>query len=337
MLTDRQKLILKAIIEEYVNTAEPVGSTSLIDKPYLRFSSATIRAEMAYLEAEGYLDKTHTSSGRIPSDKGYRYYVECLLTRDFDVQNEFPLIDRIFADNEMAREKAIKEALNLLSELTNYTSVALGPDTKTSLVKRLDFIPLSKDEAIVLIVTSGGHVQNQMINIPKGMDIEELRKVVATLNDVLKDIPLSEVSKILSEEISRSKVKEFMQYQEQLINSFLNAFSKFANDNFYLSGMSNIFDQPEFHDITKVRKYIETLDKVSLLKLTGDSYGLNIKIGLENEIVSMEKCTIVSVPYRINEDEIGRIAVIGPTRMEYKRVIPLLEYIAKNMGKLYRK
>ena len=338
MLTDRQKLILKAIVEEYVETAEPVGSKVLTEKPYLGFSSATIRFEMAKLEELGYLEKTHTSSGRIPSELGYRFYCSNLVTRDYDVQESFPLIDEIFEKNEFERDEAIKEALNLLSNLTNYTSVALGPDVNNTLVKKLDFVPLNARQAVILIVTEHGNVQNQMVTIPRGMNLEELRKIVVMLDDCLKNVPLSKVEKILNDQFSKIQIKDFMNYRDQLINSFLTAFSKIADDNYYLSGVTNVFNQPEFNDVRKMKSFIEAMEERSLLKMMDEgNHGLSIKIGRDNQIIPMDNCTVISVPYRIDDDAYGTIAVIGPTRMEYRRVIPLVEYIAKNMSKLYRR
>lgn len=338
MLTDRQKLILKAIVEEYISTGEPVGSKILTEKPYLDFSSATIRFEMARLEELGYLEKTHTSSGRIPSDRGYKYYADSLVTRDTDVLEDFPLIDDIFKEKEFAREEAIKEALNLLSKLTNYTTVALGPDVKKCLIKRLDFIPISEREAVFLIVTDQGHVQNQTIKIPYGMDLEELRKIVSTLDDCLRNTPIEEAEELINKEFASIQIKDFIDYQEQIINTFVNAFAKFANENFYLSGVSNILNQREFTDAKKIKSFMDVLDRKSLIRVISDEkHSLSIKVGSENKIVPMEDCTVISVPYRVSEDQYGTVAVIGPTRMEYKKVIPLVEYIAKNMTKLYKK
>lgn len=337
MLTDRQKLILKAIVEEYIETAEPVGSKSLTDRPYLEFSSATIRFEMAKLEELGFLEKTHTSSGRIPSELGYRYYCSNLVTRDYDVQESFPLIDEIFIRKEYQRDEAIKEALNLLSKLTNYTSVALGPDLQNVLVKKIDFIPISTNQAVILIVTDHGNVTNQVVSVPLGMSLEELRKIVVMLDDCLRNVPLSRVEKIISDQFANIQIKDFMDYREQLINSFLTAFSKMNEDNFYLSGISNVFNQPEFNDATKMKAFVQAMEERSLLKMANDHDGLSIRIGRDNKIIPMDDCTVISVPYRIDDDAFGTIAVIGPTRMEYRRVIPLIEYIAKNMSKLYRR
>ena len=223
MLTSRQKLILKAIVEEYVNTAEPVASFDLMAKPYLNFSSATLRAEMALLEQLGLIEKPHTSSGRVPTSIGYRYYVENLVTRDSDVVSDFPLIDQIFNEHNLMKEEAIKEAMNLLSKLTNYTSMALGADYRSELVKKMDFIPVSDLEAVILIVTNEGHVSNQTIKIPKGLKSEDLKNVVKVLDEVLRNKPITDVEKILNDEFARLQVKDIMNYQDQLLNTFVNA------------------------------------------------------------------------------------------------------------------
>lgn len=337
MLTNRQKLILKAIVEEYVNTANPVASFDLMAKPYLNFSSATLRAEMAILEQLGLIEKPHTSSGRVPTSMGYKYYVENLVTRDSEVASQFPLIDQIFQQHDMMKEEAIKEAMNLLSKLTNYTSMALGADYRSELVKKMDFIPVSEKEAVILIVTNQGHVSNQMIKIPEGLNSEELKKVVKILDEVLRNKPLADVERILNDEFARFQVKDLMDYHDQLLNTFVNAFSKFYKDNYYLSGMSNVFGQPEFNDVNKLKKFMEAFEEGEVMRLVGNTNGLTVRIGSENKILAMDDCTIISVPYRIDDEKIGTIAVIGPTRMEYKKVIPLVEYIAGNMTKLYKK
>jgi len=337
MLTNRQKLILKAIVEEYVNTANPVASFDLMAKPYLNFSSATLRAEMATLEQLGLIEKPHTSSGRVPTSMGYKYYVENLVTRDSEVASNFPLIDQIFQQHDMMKDEAIKEAMNLLSKLTNYTSMALGADYRSELVKKMDFIPVSEKEAVILVVTNQGHVSNQMIKIPDGLNSEELKKVVKILDEVLRNKPLADVERILNDEFARFQVKDLMDYHDQLLNTFVNAFSKFYKDNYYLSGMSNVFGQPEFNDVNKLKKFMEAFEEGEVMRLVGNTNGLTVRIGSENKILAMDDCTIISVPYRIDDEKIGTIAVIGPTRMEYKKVIPLVEYIAGNMTKLYKK
>lgn len=337
VLSNRQKLILKAIIEAYVKDAQPVGSKTLTQMPYLGFSSATLRYDMAQLEELGFLEKTHTSSGRVPSEKGYRYYVEHLVTRDQDVIDSFPLIDEVFSKNKLVREHAVEEAIHLLSELTNYTAMAIGPSGQGSIIKKIDFIPLTEEQAVILIVTDKGHVQHQSIGIPEEMGINDLKEVIKTLDELLRDRPIEQASQILKAAFAKREIAAFLEYQSQLMHSFINAFAKFAQENFYLSGMTNVFDQPEFHDVKHVKNFVDMLDRRELVKLIADKNGLSIRFGSDLQLIPMENCTVISIPYRISDDEHGTIAVVGPTRMAYSKVIPLVEYIASNLGKLYNK
>jgi len=337
MLTSRQKLILKAIIEIYSETAEPVGSKALMNLPYLDFSSATLRYDMAALEELGFLEKTHTSSGRVPSEKGYRYYVDYLITRDHDVAKVFPLVDEIFSKNTLARDKAVQEALNLLSDITNYTAVAVGPDSNEAKIKRIDFIPLSNTDAVILIVTDQGHVQHQQIHISGDSSMSELKEVIKTIDDLLRDRLLKESIEILKTEQTKTELSHFMTYQAQIIDSFIQAFSKFAQDSFYLSGMTNVFEQPEFNNVNHIKKFMDMMERREIVKLIGSEEGLSIRFSSDMEIIPMNQMTIVSVPYQISDDEKGTIALLGPSRMAYRKVIPLLEYIAANLAKLYKK
>ncbi|HHT98820.1 MAG TPA: heat-inducible transcription repressor HrcA [Acholeplasma sp.] len=337
MLSSRQKLILKAVIETYVKDAVPVGSKYLTQLPHLNFSSATIRYDMQVLEELGFLEKTHTSSGRIPSEKGYRYYVDHLFTRNEDVVDTFPLIDKVFDRHKLARERAVEEAIRLLSDLTNYTALAVGPSGEDSIIKRIDFIPLSDKEAVILIVTDKGQVQHQNIRIPEEITMSHIKEVITTLDDLLKDKYLEDASKILQLTFAKKEVMNLMEYQVQLIDSFISAFSKFAEENFYLSGLTNVFDEPEFTNVKRVKQFVDMLDRRELIKLIGKNERLTVKFASDIEVMPLANTTVISIPYRISETEHGTIAVLGPTRMEYSRVIPLLEYIASNIGKLYKK
>ena len=340
MLTNRQKLLLKAIVEEYVKQGCPIGSKSLIDKPYLQFSSATLRFEMAKLEELGYLEKTHTSSGRVPSKKGYQYYVDNLFTRDYDVIDDFPSIDEIFAVSRFSnKEDTIKKALDLITELTNYTAIALGPDLEQSKIKKIDLILIDNREAVLLIVTNFGNIQNFKISIPESVEASELKKVIETLNDLLHNVPLTRVNRVINQEISKLQLQQYMEYQNSLLETFLDIFERFAESNYFVSGVSNIFHQKEFQEIETLEKIVDALvNKNNLVRLiSSNPNNLSVRIGGENEITHMDNCTIISVPYRVSEDNYGKIAIIGPTRMEYRKVIPLVEYLAKNMTKLYNK
>ena len=186
MLSDRQKLILKAIIEDYVITNEPVGSKALTEKPYLDYSSATIRYDMQALEESGYLEKTHTSSGRVPSQVGYRYYVDHLIIRDENVSEYFKYVDEIFDNKNLSKEDALKRITEFISELTGYYSIILGSSADFAKVMKMEIVPLSKNEAVMLIVTNTGAVQSQKISIPDGYNQDDLLKIIKKDNEGLK-------------------------------------------------------------------------------------------------------------------------------------------------------
>ncbi len=334
MLTGRQNAVLKHIVEMFVKTAEPIGSRNL--SKVLGVSPATIRNEMADLEEAGLLEKTHSSSGRVPSEKGYHYYVENLMSpSENDEELDMTLIDDLF-DRNMARDETIERAIQLLSQLTNYTSIALGPTASNSRVKKIELIPLYADLSVLLVVTNLGHVESKNISLPKGTDPEELAGIIRILNDILYDVPIQQVSNKLKYDINHSKIKELMQYNQQIIDAFLDAFTRFTQSKFYLSGQSNMLYQPEFKDLDRVRELMNFFEKNDILKLIEheNHNGLTVRIGQENQIKAMKDCSVVMVPYEVDEGEQGTIAVVGPTRMEYRKVIPLLQYLAKHLSKL---
>ena len=335
-LSNRQKLILKAIIEEYVATGEPVGSKVLTEKPYLDFSSATLRADMALLEMVGLLEKTHTSSGRVPSEAGYKYYVEHLVTRDYDVVNQFPLIDKIFQDETLNKEQMIKKAIDLLSNLTNYMTVASESSFDRTKIAKLDLVQITEDEALLLIVTNAAKVETKQIKIPK-MGFAEFKKVISVFDKALHNCYVREVKYILQSEDVANIISQYIDYQDEILKTFELAFNDFAQAKTFRSGIDTIFEIPEFRDVDKIREIMMAInDKKIDSLISAPTNGLSVRIGQENKIRVMSDCAVISVPYQIGDEEGGTIAVIGPTRMEYNRVIPLLEYIAKNMSKLFK-
>ena len=335
-LSNRQKLILKAIIEEYVSTGEPVGSKVLTEKPYLDFSSATIRSDMAYLEIIGLLEKTHTSSGRIPSEAGYKYYVEHLVTRDFDVVNQLPLIDKIFNDESLNKEQMIKKAIDLLSNLTNYMTIASESNFDRTRIAKLDLVQISDTDALLLIITNAAKVETKQVRIPK-MGFADFKKVIDAFDKALKNCYIREVKYILQSENVANIIAQYIDYQDEILKTFETAFSVFNETKTFHSGLDTIFEIPEFRDVDRIKEIMTAINDKSINKvIASPTRGLSVRIGQENNIQVMSDCTVISVPYLIGDDEGGTIAVIGPTRMEYKRVIPLLEYIANNMSKLFK-
>lgn len=336
MLTTRQEVVLKLIVEEYIKTAEPVGSRTL--SKVLDFSSATLRNEMADLEDLGYLEKTHTSSGRVPSDKGYHYYIERLLNDTNGKLEGYKVIDEIFEQSNVRRDEAIRQAMNLLSQLTNYTTVALGPSAYGSKIKKIELVPLYDNVCMILVITNRGHVESKQIIIPQNTDLDEMKRVIEIFNEILYDCPISKVSEKLHYEISTERIKEIMIYNKTIIDTFLEAFTKFTQSKYYLSGQNKMLYQPEFSSVEKVRELLQFFEKNDIFRLVEntDNQGLTVRIGKENAVSAMQGCTVITVPYELNDKESGTIAIVGPTRMEYKRVIPLIKYLAMHMSKLYK-
>ncbi|MFI3252140.1 MAG: heat-inducible transcriptional repressor HrcA [bacterium] len=335
-LSNRQNLILKTIIEEYVDSNEPVGSKQLTEKPHLAFSSATIRYDMAYLEEVGLLTKTHTSSGRIPSEEGYRYYVENFVTRNNEVIEQFPLIDQLFNNTSLQKEELLEQAINLVSDMTSYMTVASSTQLEHSKIMKIDLVKISESQAVMLVVTNQGHVENIKLNIPN-YSFEDLQLAVTTLDKLLNDKYISDISEILSDEKVKNNIKEYIVYYDDLTDAFTRAFAKFTKEKVYQSNIDPLFNQPEFQDINTVKRLLSTISNGNVLDLVSNEQGLSVRIGQDNQISSINDCTVISIPYQIDNGDSGTIAVIGPTRMEYNKVIPLLEYIANNMSKLFDK
>lgn len=336
MLTNRQNKILKAIIEEYVQTAEPVGSKSLTELEWLPYSSATIRNEMSYLEELGLIYKTHSSSGRVPTEEGYRVYVEMILLSEKQINDiSYPVIDQIFSRNQYNVEQAIKESMALITKLTDYTTVVLGVTAYNTRIKKLEFVALDGPYGVLLMVTDKGYVESQRITLPEAIRPQDIERVTAVLNNVLQDCLISEIDTVLEEKLKNGEIDNLLYAYDKLLSAMVNSLVKLPKDKFFLSGQTNMLNQPEFQDVDKIKALVKSIENQEILQaldLSGDK--ISVKIGDENKILAMKDCTVITVPYKYGDNEKGAIAVIGPTRMEYQKVIPLLEYVAeliKNM------
>ena len=334
MISPRQKKVLKWVVEEYVRTAEPVGSKSLASLPDFGYSSATIRNDMALLEEMGLIVKTHSSSGRVPSESGYKLYVQDIIEHQ-DEQASFPMIDDIFDQELISREQAIKESMALVTEITNYASLVLGAAAYRSRIKKLQFVKINEQLGVILMVTDQGYVESKKIIIPQEIHANDLDKVMQVLNEVLYDCPISQIDTALREQLQERNMDERIEYYDELVGILVGAFTKMAQDKYVLSGQTNILKQPEFQSIDKVRQLLDAIENQEILHVVDMNHtGITVKIGQENVVKAMEDCTVISVSYENEMGERGAIAVIGPKRMEYQKVIPLLDYISKNLRKL---
>lgn len=332
MLSARQLLIFKCIVEEFVETAEPVGSKSLMQRHQLPYSSATIRNEMSYLEETGFLEKTHTSSGRVPSTKGYRFYVSTLLqpSVDDEVKNQVAVL---LGDRHRSLNDIIQESCQMLSELTHLTTVALGPDSSYECLQNITLVPLNEHSVTAIIVTDKGHVENRMFTIKNSAYMEDLISCVGVMNELLDGIPINQVAYRLERDVKpilSAKVKE----HEVLFNAFLEAFMKFANGNVYFSGKENMLYQPEYNDVNKLRRLVSAFENSQswrILENIQEEEGVTVKIGSESPIVDLNDVSVISASFKTGRESKGSISVIGPTRMPYEKVVSLVEYISKSL------
>jgi len=328
MLGEREERVLKLIVEEYIKNAKPVGSSSICE--ILQCSSATIRNEMAELENLGYLEKTHISSGRIPSEKGYRYYVDNLMKPKNMTGEEMLKLQQVFHNSSLQMSDAISKSLEIISEMTNYTSVILGSASKENKLKQIEVLPLENNRLIAIVVTDKGHVEHKDLVIDVNISITEIKKTTEIINKMLVDTPIDEVSEKLEFEI-KPVIGKYVKQHEALYNAFYNVFTDFANrHNTKFVGKTNILKQPEFDNIDKIKRLIGKLEDKSLINnIKANEEGINIYIGSENEFD--EDVTIIKSKYNIEGEE-GTIAIVGPKRMEYDKVVSLLEYINSNIN-----
>ncbi len=326
MLTDRQNQILKLIITEYIKSARPVGS-NLICKE-LKCSSATIRNEMASLEELGLLEKTHTSSGRVPSEQGYRYYVDHLM-KPKELNGEDMLkLQIIFNNQQLELNDYLSESLKLIADITNYTSIVLGGTSHDNKLKEISVVPIDNENLIVIVVTDKGHVENKKITL-KNVSHEEIRKTVNLINDLIVGTPIDEVSSKLEFEI-KPIIGRYVKEHEIVYNTFYQVFKDFSSKNVNVVGKNNILKQPEFSSVDKIKDIFGKLDNEEQIinSIEEENNDIKVYIGKENNLD--DEVTVIKTKYHTADQE-GTIAIVGPKRMDYDRVVTLLEYIKSNI------
>lgn len=338
MLTDRQLLILQVIIEDFIQSAQPVGSRSLSKKEEIAFSSATIRNEMSDLEELGFIEKTHTSSGRVPSEKGYRYYVDHLLSPQVLKKNELQLLKSVYAERIYELEKVVQKSARILSELTNYTAIVLGPKVKDHKLKKIEIVPLNTETAIAIIITDTGHVENKLISLPSSVDIDEIEKMVNILNERLTGVPIVDLKNKIYKEVA-VLLKQHIHNYESLMATLTESFTTNESAKLFFGGKTNMLRQPEFHDIHKVQSLLSMIEQeqgfYDLIKQNPE--GITVKIGRENQNTTLEDCSLITATYSVGTDQFGTLAILGPTRMEYSRVITLLSAFSNDLTRLLTK
>ena len=329
----RSDKILKCIVEYFIKNAEPLGSKTLIDEYHLPFSSATIRNEMFALEKMGYIEKTHSSSGRVPSAKGYRYYCEHLRDKNIDetLKNSLQVV---LEQKIRSIEEVIKESCEILSHMTNLVSVVIGSNDLERLAN-IQLIQISDNTLTAVFVTDKGYVENKTFIVPSSVKANEVVECVKILNDRLKGTPVNElVEKV---ESLKPVLNDYVVSHDIVYQALLETFMRFAGDRLSLYGREELFNQPEFkNDAEKLQEVFKLLSDKSLFKEVNkevvregeDKVVLNI--GDTNPDVSM-----VTTKFKIGDGEESTITLLGPTRMDYDKVLTALEYLAEELNKYF--
>ena len=338
MLDERKQRILQAVIQDYISSAEPVGSRTLARKYDLGVSPATIRNEMADLEMLGYLEHIHTSSGRVPSSKGYRLYVDSLLPVQPMTDAEKVMIDKWYKAKVQQLDQVFQETAKIISKLTRNVYLALAPQISKAAFRCMQFLPLDDHRVIAVLMTDAGFVEDRIMEMPAGSSFEDFQRMAKVINGCLAGHTLGAIQngslKKIEAEIGDNGLYESAM---TLIDKALNSQRK---ERLYLGGTTEMMEQPEFHNVDKVKALLIMLEKDQLMKdilkaHLGD--GLTVTIGQENEYSGIKDCSIITATYHLDGELLGSMAVLGPTRMEYGRTMSLLNYMNSNLTEVIKR
>ncbi|MBR0463525.1 MAG: heat-inducible transcription repressor HrcA [Clostridia bacterium] len=333
-IDDRKYMILQAIIDDYIMTAVPVGSRTISRKSGVGFSPATIRNEMSDLEELGYLDQPHTSAGRIPSAKAYRLYVDQLMKHTELNEEDTRRIQEHLNKRTAQVEEVIRQAAMVLSDMTRYTAVVSGPTAKEITIKRLQLVPVTDSAALLIIVTSTGMLKEKLIPVPEGADADQLYGLSKLLTESMAGKSLSEAREQLGN--FGTKLGQHRELMSSVIDVLDNQLDGDASTPLMVGGRSNLLSYPEYSDVEKARSFLavlESREKLGTL-LRGNGVEFTVRIGPEIDIPEFADCSVVTASYHIGKDTTGTMGIIGPTRMDYARVMSVLNYMGKAISDL---
>jgi heat-inducible transcriptional repressor len=338
-LDERKKKILESIIRDYVETAEPVGSRAVVKKHGLKISAATVRNEMSDLEEMGFLEQPHTSAGRIPSEKGFRHYVDCMMEKETLQGVELMTLQKILQENISEINDLIARIGQFISCITNYASFILIPSVKFNNFKYLQVIQLEKSKALVLLVADFGIIMHRKIDIPETVGPEELLMIGHVFNQAMQGKKIGDISRSDLEYI-----RDGLKARRTVINNALEAIdimlNNMAEDRVIISGALNMLNEPEFKDLDKLKRILTVLDEDEVIKnIISDEEienGLVIKIGKENRIEDFKDMSLVISGYK-SLGEMGKIGIIGPVRMEYWKAAGTVETVSVMIEDLLKK
>ena len=336
-LTERKKQILRAIVDSYIRTAEPVGSKTISQLPGMDFSPATIRNEMADLTSMGLLEQPHTSAGRVPSAAGYRLYVDELMQNYRLSMDETKTINQAMELKMQEVDKMISQVGKLVSKMTDLPAYAVAARSSQRTVKRFDLILAETGSFILVVMLSDNQVQNKLIRLPLDVSQEDLRLLSAVLNASLTELTADEITPELLAKVTRSAagaaslVPVIVDYTVELL--------KKTHSEVYMTGQAKLLGQPEYHDVEKAQEVLTSLDEdvISNLPATLSSGTTQILVGPENVAKELKDSSVVITKFDIGDGMQGMIGVVGPTRMDYAKITARLSYFAENLGRMFAK
>lgn len=336
LLDIRKMRILQAIVDDYIMTAAPVGSRTVSKRSDMGLSPATIRNEMSDLTELGFLEQPHTSAGRIPSEKAYRLYVNHIMDSAKLTDDEADYIKRHLDTRVHEVGEVIRQTAKVLSDMTNYTSMVLVPQLSSMKLKRISLIPVSDGKAMAVVVTNTGVTKNAMINIPESLSPDDIEKISKLITQKLDGHKLSEAIETVLPMI-KSEVGEQAGAVCEMLEDIERSMSETDVE---VVGASNILDYPEYADATKARTFLTEIEKGDYLQkvLTDASdVEMSVKIGTENDNPDMKDCSVVTVTYKAGGKNIGTMGVVGPTRMDYGKVMAVLKYMSSSLSDILSK
>ena len=336
-LSERKLKILQAIIADFIKNAEPVGSRTLSKNYALGISPATIRNEMSDLEEMGYLTHPHTSSGRVPSEKAYRLYVNQMMNKHELTMEQKTSIAEQLHDSVNELEKMVQQAAHVLSEITNLTAFALTPRKEQDTLKYINLLPVDEYTVVLMLVSESGKVSNKTVRFDRSVSEETLRILAKTMTYNYRGKTLSEaLTQDIIEDVQTDA--EAMGVLERTIKpSFIRTLEDMLNVNLYMDGLTNIFSLPEYNDLDKARMFLEMVNRKEdfTRNLINRENGVIITIGNENHDERLNDCSVITATYHVDGKLLGKIGVIGPTRMQYGKVTSVVEYLTDNISKAF--
>lgn len=333
-LTDRKKLILKAVIEAHIETGEPVGSKLLTTNKQIMLSSATIRNEMAELEEMGYLEQPHTSAGRIPSEKGYRFYVDTLMEDYQLTSSELSLLNSLLSGRLSAMDKIVEKASSVMAALTNYTSLAIRPRPKKVVILRFKTLLLGDYDFLLIMITSSSVVNTKNIRTHQPVDARQLELLEAALNRFMCGVDINDITlpMIMQMEIAAGRAAPLVNFVIKCVYDFVSE----LNDEIDFDGVNRLLQYPEYSDdmelLRDMLRLFERKEDIINIVAGGRRDATNIYIGSENRVDEMKSSTIVFKTIMARGRPVGAIGVIGPCRMDYPKVVTTLEYLTGHLS-----